>query len=102
MPSQTAARVETIRLTASAINRLSTHAMHARVSADQTKQASAPADATIVATSGESDRTSFIVFFSASSKNLMQCRVPQRDLATLGAQTRAYLEVLGLSRLSLR
>ena len=102
MPSQTAARVETMRLTESAINRLSTHAMHARVSADQTTQASAPADATNVATSGESDRTSFIVFSSASSKNQMQRREPQRDLATLGGQTRACLWVLGLSRLPLR
>jgi hypothetical protein len=75
MPSQTAVRVETIRLKASAINRLSTHAMHARVSADQTTQASAPADAMIVATSGESDRTSFIVFLRSPTKS--ECQVHQ-------------------------
>ncbi|MFZ3214410.1 MAG: hypothetical protein WA188_23130 [Terriglobales bacterium] len=62
-PIQAAARAETMNLTAKAINRLSTLAMHARVSADQPQQASAPFEAMLRGTSGESDRTSFIVFF---------------------------------------
>jgi hypothetical protein len=71
-PSQTAARTETVKLTMRTISRPGALAMPTRVGRDQPQQASAPLEAMLLTTSGESDRTSFIVFLNSSTRIQMR------------------------------
>jgi hypothetical protein len=59
-PNQAAVRIDTIRLTMKKISRPGALAMQTRTTADQPLEASILVEAMLLATSGESDRTSFI------------------------------------------
>jgi hypothetical protein len=63
MLTQAASLTETMRLTAMAINRASTFAAQAKPSVYRFRLAQAPDEAMLRTTSGESGRTSLIVFF---------------------------------------